>query len=352
MSDLSIYENAPVGVNLGGWLSQYKEYDHKHFQSFISAADIRQIADWGMDHIRLPIDYQILENDAAPGEYIESGFDYIESCLDWCAENGLSVALDMHHAPGYSFTQTLEGEDGNTLFTSDIAQNRFFALWHAIARRFKGKYPGLAFELLNEIVLPESAPWNLLAKTAVAHLRQTDATRPIIVGSNNYSAVYTLKELELIDDPNIIYTFHSYEPLMFTHQRAPWVPATRTHNAVVDYPGEIAGLEAFATANPEHAWACTDLIGKSLDASFLQRFIQDALDFQQRCQRPVYCGEFGVIELAPPLSRQNWLRDFVSFLNEHKIGRAIWSYKQMDFGLVDANSKVIDPEYVRIASMR
>lgn len=354
MTHPAIYENAPVGVNLGGWLSQYKAYDHAHFQSFITAADIRQIADWGMDHIRLPFDYQILESDAQPGTYIESGFDYLESCLEWCEANQLSVALDMHHAPGYSFTNTLEGDNaGNTLFDSALAQERFFALWDAIAKRFHGRYPKLAFELLNEIVLPESGPWNRLAKQAVARMRQSEPDRDLIIGGNIYASVFHMKDLKLIDDPRIVYTFHFYDPLIFTHQRAPWAPLPRTMDATVDYPGEAPGLVEFAARHPEFAGSVADLIGKPMDRAMLYSYVEEALVFQQRAAgRPLYCGEFGVIDRAPAASSRNWLRDFVSILNEHKIGRAIWSYKQMDFGLVDAHSKVVDPEFVKIASSR
>ena len=46
-------------VNLGGWLSQYPAYDPQHFESFITADDIKRMADWGMDHVRLPVDYPI-----------------------------------------------------------------------------------------------------------------------------------------------------------------------------------------------------------------------------------------------------------------------------------------------------
>ncbi len=74
-----------IGINLGGWISQYPAYDHGHFKTFISAADIKRIADWGMDHVRLPVDYPLLEDDDHPGVYKQSGFDYIESCLEWCA---------------------------------------------------------------------------------------------------------------------------------------------------------------------------------------------------------------------------------------------------------------------------
>ena len=348
-----VFDQVPVGVNLGGWLSQYKAYDHAHFRSFIQAHDIRQIADWGMDHIRLPLDYQVLENDAKPGEYIESGFDYLESCLEWCEAKGLSVALDMHHAPGYSFTNTLEGgESGNTLFTEEAAQARFFALWDAIAKRFHGRYPKLSFELLNEVVLPESGPWNRLAKRAVAHMRQSEPDREIIIGGNIYASVFHMKDLELIDDPNIVYTFHFYDPLIFTHQRAYWAPLPRTMDATVDYPGVVPGLADFAARHPEFAGSVQSLIGQPINAELLLSYVNDALIFQERAKRPLYCGEFGVIEGAPAKSRQNWLRDFLAILNDHKIGRAIWSYKQMDFGMVDANSKVIDPEFVKIACQR
>ena len=60
------------GVNLGGWISQYRNYDHTHFQTFIKREDIAQIASWGMDHVRLPVDYPVLEDDTAPFDYKES----------------------------------------------------------------------------------------------------------------------------------------------------------------------------------------------------------------------------------------------------------------------------------------
>ena len=56
-----------IGINLGGWISQYPAYDHRHFKAFITANDIKRIAGWGMDHVRLPVDYPLLEDDARPG---------------------------------------------------------------------------------------------------------------------------------------------------------------------------------------------------------------------------------------------------------------------------------------------
>ena len=55
------------GINLGGWLSQYGDKSHEHFGNFITERDIAQIASWGLDHVRLPVDYPVIESDDAPG---------------------------------------------------------------------------------------------------------------------------------------------------------------------------------------------------------------------------------------------------------------------------------------------
>lgn len=150
-----------VGVNLGGWISQYPRFDHDHFRSFILEPDIQRIAGWGMDHVRLPVDYRVLEDDSRPLQYKQDGFAYIDACIEWCRKAGLNLVLDLHHAPGFSFDSLSE----NNLFDSPQAQERFLALWEAIARRYREvQQPGLVLELMNEVVLPSSDPWNRLAR--------------------------------------------------------------------------------------------------------------------------------------------------------------------------------------------
>jgi endoglucanase len=80
--------------------------------------------------------------------------------------------------------------------------------------------------------------------------------------------------------------------------------------------------------------------------------LQPALDFSQRIGQPVYCGEFGVYEGASMLTRRNWTRDLISLLNEFGIGRAYWSYKAMDFGLVDKYGQIVNQDLIEIVSKR
>jgi aryl-phospho-beta-D-glucosidase BglC (GH1 family) len=335
-----------AGVNLGGWLSQYQRLDHEHFRTFITETDIQQIAGWGMDHVRLPIDYPVLEDDARPGVYQEDGFAYIDRCVEWCTAAGLKIILDVHQAPGYKF----DALDRVTLFDDAALQQRLIELWCAIARRYRGEGDNLYLELLNEIVLPSSDPWSELATRGLTAIRAVDPQRVIIIGGNNYNAVDQMDRLRLPPDDRLVYTFHFYEPLIFTHQKAPWVPETFEYGQTVIYPAPSPDLTDFLAQKPQHRTRLERFLGKQLDRDLLRAALQPAFDFARASGYSIYCGEFGVIDRAPQESNRNWHRDFIDLLREQNIGRACWSYKLMDFGLVDANSRVIDPELVKIVS--
>lgn len=341
------------GVNLGGWLSQYHAYDHEHFSSFITATDINKIASWGMDHVRLPVDYPVLESDDAPGEYRQDGFQYIDNCIDWCKSNGLGVVVDLHHAPGYTFTNTLRPETQhlNVLFTQESAQQRFVDLWVAIVKRYQNAGLPIIFELLNEVVLPDSAPWNELAGKTVSTIRNIAPDVWIMIGGNHYNAASELKNIDLLDDPRVCYTFHFYEPLLFTHQFAPWTRVCREYNQALDYPGVFTGLTEFLDNNPEFQGEVGRLAGRQIDRELILEFLKPALEFASHSSRDLYCGEFGVISRAPSASRRRWHADFIDILRQHHIGRSVWSYKEMDFGLVDRLGREIDPQLVEIVSI-
>ena len=333
------------GVNLGGWISQFGQKGFAHFETFITRADIRQIRDWGFDHVRLPVDYMVLEEEAHPGKYLQSGFDTINRCLDWCREAELRVILDLHKAPGYAF----DAQEQNDFETNPRQQARFIALWAEIARRYSGTDSDfLAFELLNEVVFEDFQKWNDILRRAVVQIRALDPARLILFGGNAYSSVDTLEELPNLADENILPKFHFYLPMAVTHQKAYWVPALLEFDREVDYPGAVDGLAEFLRANPGYAWRLRDEVGARFDQDYLRRRLAPALTFMRERRTSLHCGEFGVIERAPLAARLNWTRDMVSLLRECGIGYAYWTYKAMDFGLVDAAGKVVSQEMIDI----
>jgi endoglucanase len=345
-----------IGVNLGGWISQYKEFDRHHFDTFIAKDDICRISDWGFDHIRLPIDYKVLEDGSAPGVYKEPGFHYLDRSLAWCKDNGLKVIFDIHSAPGYSFTNTLEAEkcEENSLFGNPTRQQQFLDLWEAISRRYSGQAEDvLAFELLNEIVLPDSSSWNQLAQKIINLIRGIDSERLIIVGGNNYNSVTELVNLRMSPDPHLLYTFHFYEPMVVTHQKAYWVSEMKEFDQFIEYPGEASGLSRYIkNGYPIHISRYENSFDKKLDRQFLSDLLNPALHFMQQRKESLYCGEFGVIDQAPMQTRINWTRDMIDILGERQIGYGYWTYKQMDFGLVDSSGKLVSDELLRIITRR
>lgn len=335
-----------TGVNLGGWLSQYPAYDLGYFDTFITDWDIRRIKDWDFDHVRLPIDYPLLENEHQPFSLNERGLGFVQRGLDWCSENGLQVILDLHKAPGFSFNNY----QAATLFDDVSQQERFLNLWQILSEHFLGTSDFVAFELLNEVVLPDSAPWNRLIRKAVDLIRQVDTERLIVIGGNYYNAASQLARLDVLADPNILYTFHYYEPIIVTHQKATWIKSLLDYNKNVDYPGEALQLDEFLKLHPEYRDFLGRFVDRHLDRSSLQVDVQPAIDFGHITGQAIYCGEYGVIERAPIQTRLNWTRDFVSILREKSIGRAVWSYKGIDFGLVNLSGEVISNELIKIVS--
>ena len=96
------------GINLGGWFSQC-DNSVETYENFIRKEDFRTISEWGLDHVRIPVDYNLVEDDE--GNYKESGFAYLDRAFNWAFENGFNVVLDLHKTYGYSFDAG-ENEEG------------------------------------------------------------------------------------------------------------------------------------------------------------------------------------------------------------------------------------------------
>lgn len=342
---MNIFNDFKAGVNLGGWISQYHEATKEHFDSFITEADIARIAGWGMDHVRLPIDYMVIQDDEPPFAYKEDGFLYIDKCIRWCEKHNLNIILDLHRAPGYAFHSL----NDNKLFENTHMQERFTGLWEEFARRYLSYGDNLVFELLNEIVEPNSDRWNQLSRKTVNKIREIDKERVIIIGGNHYNSVNTLFELDRIEDDNLVYTFHFYEPHIFTHQRAGWEPLLKDLEIEVTYPSGKEIFDVYLSKSERFKNYYT--FDKIVDKEYLRRYLQPALDFAKDRKVALYCGEYGVIDNAPMDSRIRWHNDLSELLIEYGIGRAVWTYKLMSFTMIDKDS-IINKELAEIVSRR
>lgn len=341
------FEGFQKGVNLGGWISQFAKYDHEHFRTFITEEDIAYIASLGFDHVRVPVDYNVLEDE--DGNVLESGFGYLESCFQWCRKYGLHMLIDLHECYGYSFDPLKKGMDRRIFFYDEGLQNRFLNLWEEIARRF-GKYPDLvAFEPLNEVVLFEVADaWNALVRKYIETVRAIAPDTYLVIGGVNYNNVLTVQLLEPPYDDHIVYNFHCYEPTIFSHQGAYWMEEFPSDYRI-EYPRDLETYRSETQRilhQSEGILFLKEVTGMGPD--YFEIIFREALKVADKYDAPLYCGEYGVIDLADNPSKIRWLRDIHTAFNRHGIGRALWNYKEKDFGFVDERFKSVKEDFIRI----
>lgn len=335
------------GVNLGGWISQFREYDPEHFGSFITEKDIADISSLGFDHVRVPVDYNVLEDEQ--GNTLESGFRYLENCRQWCEKNGLNMLIDLHECYGYSFDPLKKDMDRRKFFYDRALQERFFALWEKIARRFCSYPDQVAFEPLNEVVLFEVRDaWNEILRKYIKLIRSIAPQSYIVVGGVFYNSVMTVDWLSVPVDAKIVYNFHCYEPTIFTHQGAYWQEQMPLDFRIC-YPMPVEEYRKKHREIYHDSDGAIFMDGVSeMGIGFFEKIFRPAIDKAERDGVALYCGEYGVIDKADNNSKILWLEDINHAFDKFGIGRALWNYKEKDFGLVDASFESIRQRFIDI----
>ncbi len=331
------------GVNLGGWLSQC-DHTEKRYKEFVVEKDIETIKGWGLDHVRVPVDYELVED--AEGNPKENGFSHIDDVISWCRKYDLNMILDLHRTFGYSF---YDGDQEVGFFDNEGYQERFYRLWEKFAQRYGNLGDMIAFELLNEVTKKEYCePWNKIAEECIRRIRKTAPSVKILVGGYYNNSVEAVKDLAMPYDENIVYNFHCYEPLIFTHQGAPWIPTMDTEYRVsvtdtykVMAEGSHAMIEQVTTGFDDYP---EDTI---LNEQYFEDIFAEAVKVADERGVALYCGEYGVINRATPEETVAWYRIIGNVFRKFNIGRAAWNYKEMDFGISDARLDGVREELIR-----
>lgn len=316
------------GVNLSHWLSQSDRRGQDR-RDWITHADFARIRGLGFDHVRLPLDEEQLWK--PDGSRDQEAWDLLESGLDWARSEGLAVVCDLHILRSHHFNQT----SVPALYADPAELNRFCQLWRDLASVL-GKRPEhlVALEILNEAVARDDDDWNRVSTAAWRAIRESAPKHTIVLGSNWYCMCKTFPKLAVPDDPNLILTFHFYNPMFVTHHQASWTPQGAWTGGI-SYPGRHwpegipLGLDAALLARMEEAnqmeWNSKTMLEE----------LRDPLEKASLTAHRLYCGEFGVIRNAPLEVRRAWLSDAVESFETNGIGWAIWDWKGV-FGVVDA----------------
>lgn len=269
------------------------------------------------DHIRLPVDGRRLLS--REGVWNQPNLAVLDDVLQSALDRGLGVVLDLHEFHGTSFS----GDIQKSLFT--VPEERALALrfWQSISERYTSVGPALRFELLNEPVADEDGLLNRFYEPLLQAVRSVSPKRSVILCSNRWGKVATVRSLEpFLDDPHVILSFHYYDPHIFTHQKASWVKNDHPEFPSIPFPGRVPDLNGVVA--PGHYGLKSS--GKDLTIEAIEEDLSGIAAWARAKGATLYMGEFGVYEKAPTESRIRWTETVLACCRQSGIPWAIWDY--------------------------
>lgn len=321
------------GVNADGWIADP--------QSAPPHGLLLELRKAGMTHIRLPVPADhIMSRFAARAERAQR-LHTVDAALKTLLALGYAVSVDLH-----------SGDRFNALHKDDPpgAMQEMKDAWAALARIIQ-HYPAdrVFAELLNEPDV-DAARWQGEVEELAAFVRRLLPQTTLVTGPVNWQRADALPSFKPLDDPNIVYAIHFYDPMVFTHQ-AHWDASEPLHDITgLAYPlragdPQVQRLrEQLAAPDQRKALA---LLDSAMPDRGIETWLEPAAAWQRQYSRPIIINEFGVLKAgAPRDSRLRWLAAVTAQARQHCWGWTHWEMSQ-GFGLADAISGKADPDVLR-----
>ncbi|MBE7434613.1 MAG: glycoside hydrolase family 5 protein [Anaerolineales bacterium] len=288
---------------------------------FFTEEDVKMMAKFGANVIRIPFNYRHFERDDKPFEYLEDGFKRLDQALDWCAKYGIYVILDFHAVQGWH-NPDWHSDNAHVhilLYHHKLFQDRFVGLWREMAKRYKN-HPALAgYGLMNEPCTRvdyeeyESPNYNWdglnhVHRLAAQAIREVDSNHILFVEGDNFACEFD--GLDVTFDENIIVESHNY------------MSPTGGDAA---YPGVIDGMY----------W------NRDMVAAEFGMHSGTRCAFKNR--KPIFVGEFGTWYAGYPEAikyRAAALDDQLGVFDSAGVHWAVWTWKD----IASMGSFNLDPE--------
>ncbi|MER9437982.1 cellulase family glycosylhydrolase [Mesorhizobium sp. M0618] len=371
------------GVNAWPWFSLTREfpaprtdYDWPPFQSqrpVPTPDDLRRLRRTGLDFIRLPVD---------PGPFLAADattrgrlLDMLDAAVTATLHAGLGIIVNIQANAATHYWNP----DRMVSSTAAPAFDLYRGLVGELAGRLARFQPGrVALEPVNEPAQAcASNVWSQIQLSLLTAARASAATLPLVVTGGCGSMVSGLNALDpapLSPFEPILFTFHFYEPYLFSHQGAPWMrePVYRSLNNV-PWPASAGSLEqtlasvrarmAQDTETPEDAkqaaYAETERVLKVYfdarpDRWFVDKYLRQVRDWGDAhglAPERIIMGEFGALRTdaryvaAPNPDRVRYIADVRRSAEELGFAWALWDLFD-GMGMMDDTTRALDPAVI------
>ncbi len=317
----------------------------------MSDAQMRQLKEAGFDFIRLSIAPDVfMRADAARTEQL---YSIVQTIVSRFLRFGLKVIADLHPTdsmPSHTVMALVADLSGK-------AFQRYIEIACGFAEMLS-QFPAnqVALELMNEPPLWKSRElmrWQSMAEALHTRLRRISSDLVLVVSGPKGGSIDGLLALNPapFSGKNVLFSFHYYDPMIFTHQSVdekrayltgvPW-PAVagnfeqsieRARQAVARDDALSADQKAAAMAHVDAALKSYFASGtgpKDIEAAFAR--VAHWADLHQIPKDRILLGEFGVNRTvgsyagALDQDRLRWLSTVRTAAENNGFGWALWQY--------------------------
>ena len=261
----------------------------------------------------------------------------LRSTLDDADAVGLKVVLTTLSLPGARWRQQHGNKSDFRLWREPHFADQAEAFWRQLATALRG-HPALAgYNLLNEPhpelsqgqvdvrgfdfdawrrrVGAKPADLNALYSRVVRAIRSVDPDTPVILDCGFYASPEAVAGLEPIEDAHILYSFHMYEPYVYTTHRL--------NRGRFRYPGDVPDDDEGAQVR---RW----------DRDTLKKFFDPVRTWQARRRVPadrILVGEFGVDRRS--VGAADYLADLIDIFETEGWHWAFYAFREDTWDAMD-----------------
>jgi endoglucanase len=296
-------------------------------------AMFRRLRAAGLRHVRIPISPAAFSPD--PPSWQGAALMRLDQAVCAALGQGLGVVIDLH--PVKALGPANEPVDATAARLSEI--------WHRLAGRYQAAPSDrVFFEILNEPKLSVE-DWGRVQPRLLQAIRSVAPRNTVIATASPWSTAAALAGLTPLQDPNVVYSFHFYTPMIFTHQGAGWSLPPYDSIRGLDFPAHPDNVAAVAVRAGAGREAELSSYGRTFRTTEpIEHEIDSAAEWARRWKTMLVVTEFGVYaEAAPRDARATWLATVRHTLEAHHIGWTVWEY-QGGFGIAgDLNHGCMAP---------
>ena len=261
---------------------------------------------------------------------VEADYQKLLRVLDIADSLKIKIVITPISLPGARWAQSNNRVKDGRLWKEEKFREQTCRFWKDLAQRLKDHPAVVGYNIQNEPHpeifngkysfwkndLPEwyetikgtPADLNLFYRKVISSIREVDKETPIVVSPGLYATPWCFSYLEMIDDPNIVYSFHVYEPYQYT--------TLRLNDGKYKYPGKVP-----VDNDPPLEFD----MNKTTMAGYLKPVSEWARKNNVPSNR-IWAGEFGCSRKV--IGVEKYLSDLIEIFNENGWHWAFYSYRE------------------------